>query len=115
MDHPTYEKPTRLLIRPKEELEDVMVSAGITSRSKPDCNINHEIQGEYTGGNINEGKDGRSSKRSYAANAVRKTLERSSEVDRVVKRDITQDVDHVTSDPLQGQSNCQPDEIKVED
>ena len=44
-----------------------------------------------------------------------KTPERSSEVDEVAKRDITQEVDHVTTDPLQGQSNFQPDEIKVED
>ena len=31
------------------------------------------------------------------------------------KRDTTQEVYHVTTDPLQGQSNCQPDEIEVED
>ena len=67
------------------------------------------MQGEYTGGKANEGKDGRSTKGSCEVNAVRKTPVRSSEVDRVAKREITQEVDHVTTDPLQGQPNCQPD------
>ena len=67
------------------------------------------MQEEYTGGKANEGKDGRSTKGSCEVNAVRKTPVRSSEVDRVAKREITQEVDHVTTDPLQGQPNCQPD------
>ena len=82
---------------------------------KPDCNTNDEILDDYTGRKINEGKDGRSTTRSCAVNAVWKTPERSSEVDGVANRDITQEGDHVTTDPLQRQSSCQPDEIKVED
>uniref|UniRef100_M4BKS0 Uncharacterized protein n=1 Tax=Hyaloperonospora arabidopsidis (strain Emoy2) TaxID=559515 RepID=M4BKS0_HYAAE len=115
VDRSTYEKPIRILARPSKESEDVKVSAGIASQSEPDCNTDDEIQDEETGGKINECKDGRSTKGSYAVNEVRKTPERSSEVDGVAKRDTTHEVDHMTTDPLQGQYNYQQDEIKVED
>ena len=53
--------------------------------------------------------------RSCAVNAVWKKPERSDEEDMVAEEDMTQKENHETTDPLQGQSNCQPDEIKVDD
>ena len=85
VDRPTYEKPTRISTRPDKESETIEVSTGIATRSEPDCNTDGEIQDEYTVGEINEVKDVISTKGSCAANAVRKTLERSSEVDGVDK------------------------------
>uniref|UniRef100_M4BNF5 Uncharacterized protein n=1 Tax=Hyaloperonospora arabidopsidis (strain Emoy2) TaxID=559515 RepID=M4BNF5_HYAAE len=109
-------EPTRILTRQKKESENAKVSAAtLALRPEPDRNTDDEIQDEYTGGKTNEGKYGRSTKGSCVVNAVRKTPGRSSEVDGSAKRDITQEVDHMTTDPIRGQPNCQPDEIKVED
>uniref|UniRef100_A0AAV1U7Q6 Uncharacterized protein n=1 Tax=Peronospora matthiolae TaxID=2874970 RepID=A0AAV1U7Q6_9STRA len=53
--------------------------------------------------------------RSCAVNAVRKTPEHSGEEDMVAEVFMTPKDNREITDPLQGQSNCHPDGIKIED
>ena len=114
MDHPTYEKPTRILMRPKRESDDVKDPIDFTSLSETDSNTIYDLQDECTGGWINEDKDGKSTIRSSAVSAVRKTPEQSGEVDVVAEEAITHEADHEITGLLQGHYTCQPDAIKVE-
>uniref|UniRef100_A0AAV1U1T4 Uncharacterized protein n=1 Tax=Peronospora matthiolae TaxID=2874970 RepID=A0AAV1U1T4_9STRA len=115
VDHPAYEKPTRILTRPKRKSDDVKQSVEITSLSESNGSTSDGSQDVFTDVKINEDKDSESTMISGAVNAVRKTPAQSGEVDVVVDEAKTQKDNHEITDLLQGQSNYHPDEIKVED
>uniref|UniRef100_A0AAV1UMG9 Uncharacterized protein n=1 Tax=Peronospora matthiolae TaxID=2874970 RepID=A0AAV1UMG9_9STRA len=113
--HLTYEKPTRILTRSKRKLDDIKDSAEIASLYDSNGDSDKELQDECTSGKNNEGKDGRSTMRSCAVNAVRETPEHSGEEDMFAEEAMTPKDNHEITDLLLGQSNCHPDGIKVED
>ena len=115
VDHPTYEKPTRILSRSKWRSDDIKDSVEITSPSDANGDSNEELHDEYTSGRNDEDKDDGSMMRSCAVNVLRKTPEPSGEEDVVAKETMIAKDHQETTDPLQGQSNCHPDGIEAED
>ena len=114
MDHPTFEKSTRVLTRFRWESYDVKDSVEIVSIFESKGISNYELQDECTSETSSEYKDDRSTMRSCAVNKVWKNPEHSGE-GMIEEDDMEQGDDHEITDTLQGQSNCQPDDIKVED
>uniref|UniRef100_A0AAV1T8C1 Reverse transcriptase n=1 Tax=Peronospora matthiolae TaxID=2874970 RepID=A0AAV1T8C1_9STRA len=113
-NHPTYDKPDRILTHSKRKSDDIKDSAEIALLSDFNGDSNEELQHERTSGKNNEDKDDRSTFRSCAVNVVRKTPEHSGEEDMVAEEAMTPKDNHEITDPLQRQSNCHPDGIKVE-
>ena len=99
-DHPTYEKLTRVLTRPKRKSDDIKDSAEIASLSDSNGDSSEELQDECTSVENNEDKNDRSTMRSCAVNAVQKTPEHPGEEDMVVEDAMTPKDNHEINDPL---------------
>ena len=113
IDHSTYEKPIRILIRSKRKSDDIKDSAEIASLSDSDDDSSEELQDECTSGENNEDKNDRSTMRSCAFHAVQKTPEHSGEEDMVVEEAMPPKDNHEITDPLQGQSNYHSEGSRV--
>ena len=59
VDHPTYEKPNRILTRPKRKSDDIKDSTEIASLSDSNGDSSEELQDECTSGKNNEDKNDR--------------------------------------------------------
>ena len=115
VDQPAYEKPTRIWTRAGRESDDVKHSAEVTSLPESNGDSNGELQDESMSTTRDEDKEDGSPRRSCAINAVRKEPEQSGKEDGVAEEVTTHADDRELTDPLQRQSSCQAEEIKIED
>ena len=115
VDQPAYEKPTRIWTRAGRESDDVKHSAEVTPLPESNGDSNGELQDESMSTTRDEDKEDGSPRRSCAINAVRKEPEESGKEDGVAEEGTTHADDHKLTDPLQRQSSCQAEEIKIED